>query len=716
MTTQRSRLNLIIVQTLVLSLMFALFGRLFYLQIANSNVYQNAALSIQSRDIVTPAIRGAITDRTGLPMTMDRPGLAITVDRSVIDKQPDKGVAVIQRLSNLLNLKFEDLWQGTRLCGELEIGKRAGCWNGSRYQPIPVTKQAPQNVALVILENSDVYPGIDAISTPVRSYPQLAGELPVHLLGYVGGVSESDLADATKGFYRNENVGKSGLEYKYDRLLRGTPGIKTVIVDRKESITQTSTNTQPISGQNLITNISSRIQASAEKALANAVKRARSMGYRADSGAAIVLDVKNGGVLALASYPTYDPNMFQKGLTTQQAKDLFSESTGVPALNRATQGAYAPASTFKALSVVAATAAGYNMEAKYNCPATVKVGNREFNNFEVKSQGRINMEQAIAVSCDTIWYQIAYDEWVRDGGLRPKSNVHDYFFKNAQGFGVGKKTGIDLPDETSGRLPNRDWKTNYWKMNKDFFCNYQARAAKKDLTPYLIAIAKENCIDGYMLRAGDAVNFSIGQGDTLVTPIQMATIYAAIANGGTLYQPQIARAFVTSTGKVTKEINPVVIGKTPQTAADTAFLHRALRAVVTRGTAAGVFAGFPVAVSGKTGTGQVLGRNANGSAKDDTSWFSSYAPSDNPQYAVIMVVSQGGFGASVSAVGVKDIYSTIFGVKGSTVHPELAVFSPSGPTRALPKLDIKNAQEYKEPKLVSPTPVVTSTTTKKVKR
>lgn len=714
MPTLRSRLNLIIVQTLVLSLMFALFGRLFYLQIANSGVYQNAALSIQSRDIVTPAIRGAITDRTGLPMAMDRPGLAITVDRSVIDKQPDKGVAVMTRLAHLLNVNFADLWQGTRLCGELEIGKRAGCWNGSRYQPIPVTKQATQNVALVILENSDVYQGIDAVSMPVRSYPQLAGELPVHLLGYVGGVSEADLADATKGFYRNENVGKSGLEYQYDTYLRGTPGIKTVIVDRKESITQTSTNTQPVSGINLVTNISSRIQASAEKALANAIKRSRSMGYRADSGAAIVLDVKNGGVLALASYPTYDPNMFQKGLTVKQAKDLFSESTGVPALSRATQGAYAPASTFKALSVVAATKAGYNMNNRYNCPATVKVGNREFNNFEVKSQGYINMEQAIAVSCDTIWYQIAYDEWVRDGGLRPKSSAHDYFFSNAKGFGVGMKTGIDLPDEVTGRLPDRDWKNNYWKANKDFFCNYQSRASKKDLTAYLIAIAKENCIDGYMLRAGDAVNFSIGQGDTLVSPIQMATIYAALANGGTLYKPEVARALVNSTGKVIKEFQPVVVGKTPQTPADTEFLHRALRAVATRGTAAGVFANFPVPVSGKTGTGQVLGRNANGSAKDDTSWFSSFAPSNNPQYAVIMVVSQGGFGASVSAVGVKDIYTTIFGVRGNTVHPELAVFGSGGPSRALPKLDIKNAQEFKEPKLASAIPQ--PTVSKRVKR
>ena len=671
--------------------MLALIGRLFYLQVANTTVYQSAALSIQSRDIVSPALRGAITDSAGLPLAMDRPGLAIAVDRSVIDKQSDKGVAVLTRVSNLLKLPYADLWQSTRLCGEITTGKKSGCWNGTRFQAIPITKQATQTQALVILENSDIYAGVTAEPVPVRSYPSLAGESPVHVLGYVGGVSENDLNDPTKGFYRNENVGKSGLEYMYDNYLRGTPGIKTVIVDRKEAVTQTSQNTAPIPGDNLVTNLNASLQAATETALNRAVRNSRSMGYHADSGAAIVLNVKNGAVLAMASWPTYDPNMFQKGLTVQQAKDLFSEATGVPALSRAIQGTYAPASTFKALSVVAASKAGYNLNGNYACPSTVKIGNRVFKNFEAKNEGTINMEQAMAVSCDTIWYQIAYDAWVRDGGLSPKSNLKDYFFLNAKNFGVGKKTGIDLPGEVAGRLPDRNWKKNYWDANKNFFCNYSTRALKKDLTPYLIAIAHENCIDGYMLRAGDAVNFSIGQGDTLVSPLQLVNMYAAIANGGTLYKPQIARAIVSPQGKVIKDFKPIVNGKIPATSSDLAFLHRALRAVATRGTAAGLFANYPIAVSGKTGTGQVLGRNTNGSAKDDTSWFVSYAPSDKPQYAVVMMVSQGGFGATASGGGVKEIYSALFGVKGNTVDPKAAIFPASGPKTSIPMIDTKSA-------------------------
>ena len=668
--------------------MFALMGRLFYLQVADTGKYQDAALSIQSRDIVTPAIRGAITDSSGTPLVMDRPGMVITIDRSVIDKLPDTGTAIIARVAKLLALTPADIFQRTRLCGELPQGSRTGCWNGTRYQPIPVTRDATQAQALKVLENADKYPGVDAEPVPIRTYPTTAGENAAHVLGYVGSVTEKDLADPTKSYYRNEVLGKDGLELIYNQYLRGLPGVKTVIVDRKESITQQSRNTKPVPGYNLVTNLNVKLQAATEKALESAVRRSKSMGYKADGGAALVMDVHSGKILAIASYPTFEPSMWEKGLTVAQAKNLYSDAAGVPALSRPLQGMYAPASTFKALSVVAATKAGYNMSARYDCPATVQIGNREFKNFETKPLGKIPMQQAIAVSCDTVWYQIAYDEWVRDGGLAPKSDLNDYFFKTAQGFGLGQKTGIDLPGEATGRLPDRAWKERYYQANKDFYCNFEKKAKKSDLTPYLIAIAKENCIDGAKIRAGDAVNFSIGQGDTLMTPLQMVVTYAAIANGGTLYEPQVARAIIKPDGTVVKEFTPHVNGVAPLTAADTAFLHKALRSVATDGTAAGVFAGFPIHVAGKTGTGQVFGKNANGSAKDDTSWFASFAPVENPQYAVVMVVSQGGFGAAVSAVGVKDIYTALYGVSGSTVDPKKSIFPDGIPTK-LPTIDLR---------------------------
>ena len=688
----RSRINLIIFQTLVFSLMFALFGRLFYLQILESDKYQDAAISIQSRDVVTPAVRGAITDINGVPMVVDLPGLVVSINRIELDKQQDKGVSVLSKVANLFGLEYSDIYQRTRLCGELPRDNRAGCWNGTRYQPIPLIGNASQDLALRIMENADLYTGVEVQSVPIRSYPSLENENVAHVLGYVGAVTDEDLKNPEVNYYRNEVVGKSGLEVQYNQFLRGTPGVRTFLVNRKEVVTKQNKNIQAIAGNNLITNIDAKLQAGVEKSLAAAVQRARASGFRGDSGAAIVLEIKTGRVLAMASYPTYDPTIWQKGLTVKQAQDLFSEAKGVPALSRPLQGLFAPASTFKAISVVAAADAGYSLNASYNCPAFVEIGTRTFKNFGSVGAGRIPLDLGLAISCDSLWYQMAYDEWVRDGGLRPKSSPSDYFFKAAKAFSIGVLTGIDLPSELKGRLPDRQWKQNWYEQNKDFYCNYKDRAKKADLTPYLIEIARENCLDGNKIRAGDAVNFSIGQGDTLVTPLRLAQIYAAIANDGVYYKPQVARAIVDVDGKIVKEFKPEIADtiKIEQSTWD--FLHRGLRMVVTKGTAAGVFSGFPVEVSGKTGTAQVFGRNPNGSPKDDTSWFAGYGPTADPQYAVVMMVSQGGFGASTSGLGVRNIFETLFGVTGGRVDPEKAIF-PNGVPTTIAKVDLKKVAE-----------------------
>ena len=688
--SQRGKINLIIFQTLIFSLLFALFGRLFYLQVLDSDRYQDAAISIQSRDIVTPAVRGAITDINGSPLVVDLPGLVLFADRATLDRQADKGVSILSRVATLFKLEYSDIYQRTRLCGELPRENRAGCWNGTRYQPIPLIGNASQELALKVIENSDLYPGILIQSVPIRSYPSLEGENAAHVLGYVGSVTDEDLLYPEKNFYRSEIVGKSGLEVEYNDYLRGTPGVRTFLVNRKEIVTKESKNIQAVAGNNLITNIDAKLQAAAEDALESAIFRARSAGYRGDSGAAVVMEIKTGRVLAMASYPTYDPEIWQRGLTVKQAKDLFSEEKGVPALSRPTQGLFAPASTFKSISVLAAANAGYSLDARYDCPATVEIGTRTFKNFGSEVAGRIPLDFGIAISCDSLWYQIAYDEWVRDGGLKPKSNPNDHFFNAAKAFNIDKVTGIDLPSELKGRLPDRQWKQNWYDQNKNFYCNYKERAKKDDLTPYLIEIARENCLDGNKVRAGDAVNFSIGQGDTLVTPLRLAEIYAAIANDGVYYKPQVARAIVDVDGKTLKEFEPVLAGKVEAKQSTWEFLRRSLRMVVTQGTAAGVFAGFPVEVSGKTGTAQVFGRNPNGTAKDDTSWFAAYGPTKNPQYVVVMMVSQGGFGASTSGVAARDIFSALFGVSGNRIDPEKVIF-PNGVPKTIAKVDLTKA-------------------------
>lgn len=675
----RSRMVLLVFQIFIASLFLALIGRLFYLQVAAGPKYKDAALSIQSRDVVTLANRGLIVDGYGVPLASNRVGLAVTVNRVKLDKLEDKGVATLTKIADLLGLKYSDVWQTTRLCGELAKGERTGCWKGSRYQPIPITRDADPQVALQIVERSTDYPGIDALPMSMRSYPGIDGVNAAHVLGYTGSLTEEDLA--TGKYFRSETIGKSGLELQYDKYLRGIPGVKTVIVDRKESVTRTSQNTKPISGKHLVTSLDVRLQASTDSALKDAVLRARASGYRADGGAAIVMDIKTGRILAISSYPTYDPNQWSKGLTVQEAKDLFSEKKGVPALNRPLQGLYAPASTFKSLSVIAAKTAGYSLNGSYDCPAQVEVGTRTFRNYESKAAGRLTMKKAIAISCDTVWYTIAYREWLKDGGLKPK-NPKDYFFNVANGFQISKKTGIDLPAESAGRVPDRAWKERYWESTKDFYCNYKERAAKSALTPFLILLAQENCLDGMKVRAGDAVNFAIGQGDTVLTPLKMAQMYAAIGNGGKLWQPTVAKAIVTTDGKVLRAIEPKIVGTIPADKETLDFLNSALHEVTISGTAAGVFSGFPVKISGKTGTAEVIGRTK----KDNTSWFASFGPTDAPRYAVVMMVSQGGFGASTSAVGVRKIYSTLFGVEGNKLIPNKALFPKSGPPSDLPKI------------------------------
>jgi len=684
---QRARLSLLVVQVLIFSLLLGLLGRLFYLQVAAGPKYRDAALSIQSRDVVTPATRGLIVDSSGVPLALNRVGIAVTVDRTKIDLQPDKRVAVLQALAKLLKLNYADIYQRTRLCGELPKGAKAGCWTGSRFQPIPITKEADPEIALKIVERSDEYPGVSATPVSIRNYPGNAGVNAAHMLGYIGPLTEKDLAGSNgRSYYRSESIGKAGLEIQYDEYLRGVPGIKTVIVDRKEAVTRTSQNSKPIGGDHLVTSIDARVQASAESALADAVRRARASGYPSDGAAAVVMDVTNGQILALASYPTFDPNSYERGLTVAEAKNLYSAQAGVPALSRALQGVFAPASTFKTVSVVAAANAGYDLNASYDCPSQVEVGTRAFQNFESKAQGRISLKKAIAVSCDTIWYRIAFDEWLRDGGLKPKSDANDYFYNAAKGFQVGIKTGIDLPSESSGRLADREWRKAWYAQNKDFYCNYKTRATKSQQTAFLIQLAYENCLDGDKIRAGDAVNFSIGQGDTVITPVKLAQMYAAIANGGTIWKPTIAKAIVKTDGTVVKAIEKEKLGSLPTDKKTISFLKASLREVVVSGTGAGVFSGFPIEISGKTGTAQVFGRNPNGGEKADTSWFAAYGPTKKPRFAVVMMVSQGGFGASTSGVGVKKIYETIFGVKGSKVESAEIIFPTGVPPVTLPKI------------------------------
>ncbi|MTB25493.1 MAG: penicillin-binding protein 2, partial [Actinobacteria bacterium] len=392
----RSSRRLLVMYILIGSLVVALFGRLYYLQIAAGPKYQQAALDNQSRDIVTPSVRGMILDDRGIPLAVNRTGLVVTVDNVALAKQADGGKAVLTRLAEVLNSDYKTLWTKTQLCGAKGAPK-IGCWNGSPYQPIPVTKAAASEAALQIIEHAEQFPGIAAKPEGFRTYPADGGVNAAHILGYLGPVSTEDLQSSSArsvGLHPNDLVGKAGLEYQYDNYLRGQSGVRRVVVDRTGAVTRTLQETLPISGNHLVTSIDSKLQTVVEQQLAAAIARARAGApgdkrgaHKADAGAAIVMDVNTGRIMAMASWPTYNPNIWLEGLSFKQASDLFSEAEGVPALSRAIQGQLAPASTFKVVSLAAASKAGYDFNAKYNCPASLKIGNRVFTNYESKGAG-----------------------------------------------------------------------------------------------------------------------------------------------------------------------------------------------------------------------------------------------------------------------------------------------------------------------------------------
>jgi penicillin-binding protein 2 len=287
-----------------------------------------------------------------------------------------------------------------------------------------------------------------------------------------------------------------------------------------------------------------------------------------------------------------------------------------------------------------------------------------------------------------VFYKFAYETWLREGGLHPKKGTKDPFTEMAKAYGLGRPTGIDLPGEADGRIADRAWKQAYWKATRDFYCAKAKTGypdvARKDpqRAAYLLQLSKENCVDGWAYRGGDAANFAIGQGDTTTTPLQMARVYATVANGGTLVTPHIGRAIMSPEGQLVRRLEPKPAGHIPVSKATLSWLRSALRGVTERGTGYGPFARaqFPlgkVPVASKTGTGEVYG-------KQTTSWFASFAPADKPQYAVVMMISQGGTGSGISGPSVAELYKTLFGVKGSTV--DLAKAAPPGghPTTALP--------------------------------
>jgi len=381
-----------------------------------------------------------------------------------------------------------------------------------------------------------------------------------------------------------------------------------------------------------------------------------------NQGAAIV-ETTTGQIVAMASYPGYDPSVWANGISQDQFRYLFGTASGEPVMNWASQGQYAPGSTFKVTSTAAAVANGYSLDGLYACPASVTIGGRTFINDGEPGLGDMTFAQALIASCDTVYYNIGYQMWATDNvKADSKADPHAPLQKTQKmelAWGFGKSTGIDLPEESPGTIPTRQWLYWLWKDNAHTgqnWCKYG-----KANGSYVQQIEYQDCLYGYVWEPGQAAIAAIGQGYVTVTPLQLANAYAALANGGTLYSPRIGAALISQAGKVAARISPPVIRRLPVSSGTLAYMRDALAGVVTQGTAAGAFAGFPlnqVCVAGKTGTAQIMGRKA-------TSVFASFAPCQHPKLVVVVMLPDSGFGADAAAPAVRKIWDGIYGLEGS---------------------------------------------------
>jgi penicillin-binding protein 2 len=653
-----SRRRLIVLYAIVAALLVTLGGRLWYLQVMNGHSYVQLAAQDQTQTVITPAVRGQILDDAGLPMVDNASSLVVTVNMMNLATQSDGGTAVLHKLASLLGMSDKLLTEKVRLCNAHVLQP---CWPGSPYQPIPVAQHVPDSIAVQIMQDHAKFPGVSAGVNPVARYPQPDGADPAQVLGYLGPINAQQMKQQhlpSTGFSGVDLVGQAGLEAQYNKELEGTPGQQVLSVNNAGQQLGVVRNTAPRTGDDLVTSINARLQGDVQSVLASTLRKAQQTGSpHATTGAAIVMTT-TGRVVAMASAPSYDPSVWTGGISEKQYRQLINGNK--PILNRVTQGEYAPGSTFKVTSTAAAVKAGYSLDATYSCPASYNIGGRSFLNDGQKSLGQMSLHEALVISCDTVFYELAYGIYQHD---HPKDNVVtspkapiQEMQKMELGWGFGHTPGIDLPEQGPGTIPTREWLYYYWKQYKSAWCK-DGRANGT----YVQQIEYQDCHYGNVWEPGEAAIAAIGQGYVSVTPLQLADAYVALANGGKLYSPRIGEALVSPTGQLVRKIKPKLIRRLPVAGSTLAYIRSALAGVTTgAGTAAAAFGGFPrsqVCVAGKTGTAEVFNSSV-------TSVFASYAPCNNPKYVVVVMIPDSNYGAEVAAPAVRQIYDDIYGLEG----------------------------------------------------
>lgn len=563
----------------IVALLFTvLLGRLWQLQVVQGTYYLQLSEDNRLRDLQLPAPRGILYDRKGRPLVSNR--AAFTV--SVLPKELRDPGRVLPRLAAILDLPLE------------EITSRLDRARARPFEPVRLLRDAPKRVVATVEENRLDLPGVLIEVEPVRHY--LYGPLAAHALGYLGEINAEELAlPAWSGYRMGDLIGKSGIERVYDRTLRGHDGRVRMEVDARGQPLRVLGRDPSRPGKSLILTIDLDIQRAAEAALGDR------------TGAVVVLDPRNGEVLALASHPTFDPNVFAVGVSPR-AWNRLTTDPGLPLLNRAVDAAYEPGSVFKVVTATAALTTGTaTRETRVNCTGVFRLGGWVFH--DLKAYGPLDFITGVAKSCNVFFWTIG----LRTGG--------DAMAKMARALGLGRRTGIDLSSESPGLIPDTAWKQ---------------RTKREAWYP------------------GDSANMAIGQGWVNTTPVQIARMIATVGNGGTVVRPHLVRQIMVPAPGAPERVTAAPAGRVQFPPGVLATMHEALEAVVLRGTGRAV-AIDGLSIAGKTGSAE----NPRG---EPHAWFTAYAPAGAPRVALAVLVEHGRRGGLVAAPIAKAVLQAAFGI------------------------------------------------------
>jgi penicillin-binding protein 2 len=640
----RTRTRLKVLAALVVFMFAALTTSLWFLQVLASPDFTRQAQENRVRLVPTMPNRGAILDSQGRVLVGERATNVVLVNRQILGDQTD---ATMFRLSQVLHVSAQKL---VRRMNNPQYGP---------YQAVPIAEDVPNDTIYYIAEHGDDFVGVSTKEQAVRSYPQ--GDIAAQVLGHIGPITAEEVkADPPlKTLPPTTLVGQAGVEQEYDRYLRGVPGKQVIAVNARGDVVDSDSTlgkVPPKNGDNVVLSIDGNVQKLAEQSLAQGIAVAHNT-YDSESGkylqatggAAIVMDPRTGRIVAMASNPTYDPAMWTGGLSQRQYNQIKGSGSAPGALfNRAIQGAYPPGSTFKTFVGAAALNQHYIGEhSALNCPGVYEVpgdtSHTMFHNWNPVNTGYLTLTSALIQSCDTFFYQLGYKFWQAyvHSGYSPNTGKGgtEFMQTDLSRMGFGKTTGVDLPLEAKGIMPTNAYKRGLEKEAPKVY-------GKLPWQP------------------GDNVNMAIGQGFVTTTPIELATAYSAIANGGKLYEPRVAWKIESPDGKVVRVIPPTQNGRLPISRQEVTYLRNALTGVTRPGgTAAPAFAGFPLStipVAGKTGTADIVG-------KQPYSWFAAMAPANNPKYVVVVMVEQGGHGGTTAAPVARRILQGLFNLNTGSV-------------------------------------------------